>query len=286
MSRARASRAARLPVLRWHFPLPRTHTGVLLGNGIQGLMVWGETSLNVTVGHAGFWDHRGGNVAIEKTTFAEVRRLLEAGDLAGVKALFANPSAEPGRSPRPQQLGGGRLEWHFARGLRPRIAELDLRSGVLSVAVGTESGEPVDSVRIEQAAADALFWVTLDENRLGPITLRLVPAWEHIGEQLALLGIAPPDCWETDSEGGFVQSLPADPPLALGWRKCPGGWAVASAVADDARALVTQRLNEAATAREREAAARLRWRRRYWRQSDTVSLPEPDLQFVWHYGLH
>ncbi len=35
--------------LRWHFPLSRPHTGVPLGNGAQGLLVWGETSLLLTV---------------------------------------------------------------------------------------------------------------------------------------------------------------------------------------------------------------------------------------------
>ena len=28
--------------LRVNFPLPRTHTGVLMGNGTQGLMAWGS----------------------------------------------------------------------------------------------------------------------------------------------------------------------------------------------------------------------------------------------------
>lgn len=26
----------------WQFPLTRPHTGVLLGNGVRGLMVWGD----------------------------------------------------------------------------------------------------------------------------------------------------------------------------------------------------------------------------------------------------
>ena len=42
--------------LDWQFPLKRTHTGMLLGNGVQGLMIWGyENKLNITIGRAGFW---------------------------------------------------------------------------------------------------------------------------------------------------------------------------------------------------------------------------------------
>ena len=59
-------------LLTWEFPLPRTHTGALLGNGAQGLMVWGDEALNITVAHAGFWDHRGGNPFTSRTSYAEV----------------------------------------------------------------------------------------------------------------------------------------------------------------------------------------------------------------------
>ncbi len=55
-------------ILSWDFPLPRTHTGILLGNGTQGLMVWGESTLNVTTGRAGFWDHRRGKLCEVRIT--------------------------------------------------------------------------------------------------------------------------------------------------------------------------------------------------------------------------
>ncbi|HLL89865.1 MAG TPA: hypothetical protein VK324_11225 [Tepidisphaeraceae bacterium] len=46
--------------LDWSFPLPRTHTGILQGNGRMGVMIWGEGNvLRVTVGRADFWDRRG-----------------------------------------------------------------------------------------------------------------------------------------------------------------------------------------------------------------------------------
>ncbi len=45
----------------WNFPLPRTHTGMLQGNGTFGTMIWGAGSvLCITIGRADFWDHRGG----------------------------------------------------------------------------------------------------------------------------------------------------------------------------------------------------------------------------------
>jgi hypothetical protein len=46
--------------LSWSFPLPRPHCGIALGNGTQGVLVWGDEFLCLTVARAGFWDHRGG----------------------------------------------------------------------------------------------------------------------------------------------------------------------------------------------------------------------------------
>ena len=37
--------------MTWNFPLPRTHTGIILGNTVSGLMIWGNGSqLNITLG--------------------------------------------------------------------------------------------------------------------------------------------------------------------------------------------------------------------------------------------
>src|SRR5919199_472355 len=97
--------------LVWHFLINRPHAGILLGNGTQGLMVWGGgRQLNITIGRAGFWDHRGGNEFSTKTTFQDVKRLLQAGDEAGIKKAFDIPKNKDVGFGHPQQLGGGRLE--------------------------------------------------------------------------------------------------------------------------------------------------------------------------------
>ena len=38
-------------IYQWDFPLPRTHAGMLQGNGTMGVMIWGEGSvLRLTIG--------------------------------------------------------------------------------------------------------------------------------------------------------------------------------------------------------------------------------------------
>ncbi|MBI1923457.1 hypothetical protein HYR99_04315, partial [Candidatus Poribacteria bacterium] len=59
----------------WEFPLERTHCGILQGNGTMGTLIGGGGSqLNITIGRADFWDHRGGLEFGEEVTYANVRR--------------------------------------------------------------------------------------------------------------------------------------------------------------------------------------------------------------------
>ncbi|MEJ5198652.1 MAG: hypothetical protein WHX53_06990, partial [Anaerolineae bacterium] len=121
--------------LTWRFPLPRTHTGIALANGVMGLLVWGDATLNITVARAGFWDHRGGNDFAGRITFRQMRDLLAAGQEARVREIFRDFAHEPGQPRRPQQIGGGRLELALPDGLRPLSAELDLPTAALRIRV-------------------------------------------------------------------------------------------------------------------------------------------------------
>ncbi|HEU0227780.1 MAG TPA: hypothetical protein VFQ86_08585, partial [Arachidicoccus soli] len=77
--------------LKWQFPITRTHAGMLLGNSVQGLMVWGVDTLNISIGHAGFWDHRGGNNFIERINFNKFKDLVETGNEMALRKAFRNP---------------------------------------------------------------------------------------------------------------------------------------------------------------------------------------------------
>src|SRR4028119_1187118 len=143
--------------LHWSFPLPRTHCGIALGNGVQGVLVWGDEFLCLTVARAGFWDHRGGNAFTTSATFPKVRTLLEANDENGIKELFAKPSKDERTPQRPQQVGGARLELHFPDGFKPRSGLLKRESGVLEIELQNATGE-TRQVRIETSMDDELSW--------------------------------------------------------------------------------------------------------------------------------
>jgi alpha-L-fucosidase 2 len=278
------SRATRF--LTWQFPLPRPHTGVRLGNGVQGLMVWGDAALHLTVSRAGFWDRRGGNPFATVATFAKVRACLEANDAAGLRTLFNRAEGVPGQPGRPQQYGGGRLELTFPDGLRPTAARLRLRDAIIEIDLATAPGAPVaHTVRLHQARGREVAWLegTAATDLFARTTVQAVPTWDYIGETLAPLGIAPPRRWNEADCGGWCQALPADPALAVAWERRAGTFFIATALGPhaepEARALAgtadTIKLGRTARA----------WWKRYRADTPRVRLPDPVLQEVFDYGV-
>ena len=251
--------------LTWHFPLPRTHTGVLLGNGTQGLMVWGTDRLCITVGRAGFWDHRDATQFTARITYQELRRLLETNNLAGLRAAFGNYDDPVETYVRPCQLGGGRLELKFGRGIVPDHADLDRTTGTLVVTLSNGA-----RVTICQAMDAELAWVETS----AAYTVKTIPAWVFIGHLLALAGVKPPVRWRT----GFRQELPADEPLALAWDRRGKILTIATALGSDAR----RRAQELAKTKPRKQTF---WHH-YWRDVPRVELPDPVLQHAWDYGVY
>lgn len=260
----RPRHTAGMKKLTWHFPLPRPHTGVLLGNGTQGLMVWGTDRLNITVGRAGFWDHRDATPFTANITFPALRRLLEAGDAAGVRAAFAEPG-RPMTYRRPCQIGGGRFELKFAGNAVPQLAVLDIHTGTLTVTLSTGA-----KIMIRQAMDAEVAWLETS----AAYRLKLIPSWDFVGEALAKDGVQPPVRWKT----GFLQTLPADEPLAMAWARLGKRLTLATALGAKAREEV-ERLTQAKPARST-------WWRQYWRDVPRVELPDPILQHAWDYGVY
>ncbi len=270
--------------LHWDFPLTRVHTGMLLGNGTQGLMVWGEgNELRVTVGRAGFWDHRGGNDFSTRITYPELKRLLETGDEAGLRAAFAVPEKEGAPDfGRPQQLGGGRLTLTLPAGWTLEQGRLSLATGEIVVRV--KNGSRQDSLRIRQHPEQELALLALPTS-LSESELDLIPAHQFVQATYEKVGIPAPHRWEEGESFQVVtQSLPDDLPLALGFRKVGQNVLLASELAENAEKAVWQNLQAADAAALRQVAAS--WWQAYWQDVPFAQLPDLMLQETYDYGLY
>ncbi|GDY13638.1 hypothetical protein LBMAG53_25160 [Planctomycetota bacterium] len=257
---------------------PRPHTGLPLGNGTLGVLVWGSVDLNprqlnLTIGRAGFWDHRGGNPFTSRTTFAEIRRLLESGDQAGLKSVFAVPGHGPGRPSHPTQIGCARLEIVLPADCRL----VDAVHADAGASVAVECGNR--QVRVTVAADAEVCWIDL-AGAYGDLILR--PTWDWVGKKLAAIGVAPPEALTITDGGGWLQRLPDDPPLAVAWRRRGQVVTVATALGDNAATEVLVKLD--ADFRAGHAAAQAHWSA--WRAATpVVELPDPILQQAWDAGV-
>jgi alpha-L-fucosidase 2 len=270
--------------LEWEFPLKRTHTGMLIGNGVQGLMIWGhDNQLNITVGRAGFWDHRGGNEFASRTTFSEVKDLLYRKNAAGLAEAFAVPEKEKGNPPSPRQIGGGRIELYFPEEYTLEKGTLLLDKGT-AIIQGTVSNGKDFSIRIRQSMHQEISWIDLPDKFTDSLRIEIVPSWKYVSEDLSKYGVDPPEEWRNENSGGFVQTLPDDPSLAMMFTRSDQRILLSTALGEDpksqaASSLVSFDLEEVSDKTDQ-------WWEQYWKNVPDIKLPDPLLQEIVDYGQY
>ncbi|NPV09289.1 MAG: hypothetical protein HPY83_15185 [Anaerolineae bacterium] len=273
----------------WQFPLPRTHTGVLQGNGTLGVMTWGEGNvLRLTLGRADFWDHRGGMPWREGMSYAAIRSLLEKGDEEGLRRLFERTDPRPGEPQRPSVLPIGRVGLVLRSDLTLHQATLDMETGEVTVeARGADGTLPVATLNLSMQ--DPVLHVALSQPSALE-SIRRVPAWQYVGDYLGSVSFSPPDQFDSSGLSGWVQERPADPALCVGYRHEGGNlWltAVYGGSAADAREQARQSIDLAAehgltALREANRA----WWAAYRERVPEISLPNPRLAFLYRYGMY
>jgi alpha-L-fucosidase 2 len=265
-----------LPILDWEFPLCRPHEGVALGNGNQGVLVWGDDCLYLTVAKAGFWDRRGGTPFTTNATFGKVRSALESGDHEAILEMFAPISKSANWPDRPQQVGGARIEIRFADGSAPVKAKLHLERGVLEVELQNENGGTRTLELFQDMGEDVCVITGADD---AEITVR--PSWEWVSKQLGEWGVVEPQQIEIGDGGGFVQTLPADESLALVWRKRNSRILISTAIGETEEA-AKKAVTLARALPELDSA--YFWKG-YWRDVPKINLPDEKLMHFWYLAL-
>lgn len=271
----------------WEFPLPRTHTGVLLGNGTLGAIVWGaDSQLRITLGRADLWDHRGGLPWNERMSYRAIRDCLERGDEAGLRERFERTPHAEGEPDQPTGLPVGRVEIDLGPGVTLHTATLDLGAGEL-VVVATKGSERHE-IRLTTDMKQPVLLLRLPA-ALAEATVQPVPAWEFVGEELTRRSFQPPERFATAELSGWVQPLPADPAVCAGWRQQGTELAFTVTRGADAGQARANAVQEVAAALERGYAgvadAGRRWWEAYWQSVPRIEVPNPTLSFLYEYGM-
>ncbi len=262
----------------WDFPLPRVHTGMLLGNARMGAMIWGQGNvLKITLGRADWWDHRGGKEWTDSMNWRDIRQALEARDEKAIRELFRE---ERGDGPsRPTIMPVGRFELTLPSGATITRGTLDPKHGLITIDV--DQNHTFGTIRLEMCMDQCLLRASVS-GIVGEVRINPLPAYETAGKSLSARGIAPPVMIrEPDSVVGFTQSLPSDPSLtAVAMTRGYDIW-IGTALGDDVdvRELVR-------TASDDSFSASRIWWKTYYKKSPKLKIPNPKLQFLYDYGVY
>lgn len=277
--------------ITWEFPLTRTHTGILMGNGRMGGILWGAGNLlSVTVGRADFWDHRGGMPFTEKHNMRNISDILLRKDKEAMTALFETETfGIPGQPRNPSILPVGRLELDFGEGALLKTGTLEIRTGRVKIAY-RKHGVDLSVTFVISMESDTLL-VVPDSADVFP-AVKAVPAWNQVGDILRKLSFAPPTEFveKNGSVFGFVQTCPADAALCLACRIGEGHLVAATGRGPGA--------DEAKT--EAKAAAEAGWRgtplnfieknaawwARFWEDVPELHLPDPEIEEIFLYDMY
>ncbi len=272
----------------WKFPLPRPHTGITLGNGCFGVLVWGiDNRLMLTVNRADFWDRRDGEVIAESVNYAKMVEAYDPTDPAPLLAIFRpKPDERPPGWFRSTRLPGGRFELQLRENTLLSQVELDYRAGELTVKADC-NGRQV-SLRLLLSPTRDLLVIDDPEQLIYKVRAR--PAWEWVEEYLLGGGYAPPEKVESESEWGWVQTCPADPALAALLSKTESGWICSlklgkdfSAALESARGECSNFSPQIQVQLRREAC---KWWENYWQKTPQVRLPVSFYQNFLNYALY
>ncbi len=189
--------------------LPDVHSGIPVGNGIAGALMWiDQQSVVVSFNRSDYWDRRGSLRWNHEMRYDALKDLLHAGRASEVVRIFKKPDA-PEIPERPTRLPMGRLVLDLPEGARVTSAWLDLDCGracmhVLSaegsgstVLVSMKGTEPVLLVHV--AGAFTLPFRARPSNPRSEADSYATAAWR----------LAPPTMLEqTAEQTGWVQEIP------------------------------------------------------------------------------
>lgn len=266
--------------LNYKFPLPRPHMGMIIGNGTQGLMIWGaDNVLNISIGQNGFWDHRGANELPKLTTYDNFKDLVA--NKGKVGSIFGGPKSEGMH----RQIGGGNLEVKLPEGAKLKKGELNLLTATATIYFSTTNGKE-NSLSVKQLVKPAnefqFAWIDIPQNIAA--TYQLQPSWNWVKKTMEEAGIKAPEEWTSNLTKGFTQSLPQDDPLSIGYKLTDGKLIFGSYLGNITKADFDKQLNSGSL--KTNITVTEKWWKDYWASVPKLNLPDPVIQEIADMGLY
>ncbi len=187
-------------IMKYFFPIDEVYSGIMLGNGCCGLLIWGSgNKLKISVAHSGLWDHRGGLQWSSKMNYFQCLDMLQNGGFKKLEAVFA---AKPDKGvDAPTLIPAGRLCVKLKQSCQLTHAHLDMSEGLCRVFFQRKGQTSELQIRISiHYPEQTLILSDAIES------VRIISAYELSKEVFKKRGFSPPKVLEN----GFVQVMPSE----------------------------------------------------------------------------
>ena len=270
-----ASMAFAEPV-EWSFPRDKDcHEGLPFADGVTGVLVWGGgDTVNLTVGRADLWDHRGGYEWLPCQNYSNIVSLVQGGRKDELQGLFRNEVPENwGGRYNPYMLPLGRVVVKLGGGAALARGELDpfTGTGKLVLADGRE-------IALAMAKANRAFAMRFPKGLDYAVEVKHCTDFPIAAKALAPRGFKAPVRWSEAGNGGFLWELPVDPSVSLAWTRRDGDLEVRTA--RNGRAGTEPAGFDAV----RDAAV-AQWKA-FWAKSARVEVPDACVQRLFDFGMY
>ncbi len=270
-------------IVKRNFPLPRIQTGAVLGNSYLGVMVWGGGStLNISLGCAALWDHRGGMEWTEKQNLKDIHAALLKEDMEGMRALFRTSTAsQPGQPNRPSLVPVGRIVVELKKECSLEKFQLHIADGLLELCYNKEDGIKKAFMRLDMEEKGKLALICEDIS-----SFEVKDSYTLSNGSLAAISIPAPLRIASDKGEGFVNPLPVDPGFGLFARRDGEQISICFGRNSSMDSLKTELLDMACcnwNALEEENKI---WWKKYWQDIPETRIGNPALEELYWYGLY
>ena len=200
------------------FPLPEQQQGAMLGNGLLGAHLWGEKNLlNMSIGCASLWDHRGGLPWTPEQNFEFIKKSVAAGDIDTIKQVFSSKTVDGGIT-RPTLIPCGRVVIHLPENAELLRYEIELNKGETRIIYLDKDTEKSLIFCADMSTKHGFACQGMTDE----MQLELLPAYVlyklDLGGKpgsLAARGYEPPQEVKEETLLAFLQKMPVDPSFSL-----------------------------------------------------------------------
>ena len=272
------------------YPLEEIQYGAPFGNGLLGgLLGGGGRVLNLTLGCANLWDHRGGMVWREGQSFRRIREYLEKKDMDSLKAMFK--SKVEGNVHRPCLIPLGRIEITLPENCELLRNVVELESGVVHVFYREGSTEKSMDFWADMSAEYAFFC----KHHCPGLCCILKSSFELFRNAKSRGGVAvihdsleecsyeKPDFFREGPVQAFCQKMPADPSFGVVLTVEKDGFSSGFYRGEESAAKLAGKVLPSG---EKILAETKAWWKKYWERVPAVATGDEELDGIYYSGSY